>query len=110
MRGRDVEAVMACYADDAVVQASGVPTAAGPAVRDLYRGIFPAVALDIVFTVESTVESADGTVAVFTHGTGTQTDVDSGTAGAESNREAFVVAPHGDGPRIERYLFNVAAG
>jgi ketosteroid isomerase-like protein len=110
LRARDLDAVMACYADVAVVQAPEAPTATGPEVRELYRAIFGALTLDIAFTIESTVESGDGTVAVFTHSTGQQTDVASGASSAESNREAFVLVPAGDGLSITRYLFNVAAG
>lgn len=109
LRARDLNAVMACYTDAAVVQAPAAPTATGPEVRELYRAIFAALALDITFTVESTVEGGDGTVAVFTHSTGQQTNVVSGESTAESNREAFVFVPADNGLRIERYLFNVAA-
>ena len=110
LRVRDLDAVMTCFADNAVVEAPGAPTATGADVRELYRGIFAALALDIAFTVETTVGSADGTVAVFTHSTGQQTDVASGGSSPESNREAFVLAPTDDGLTITRYLFNVAAG
>ena len=110
LRVRDLDAVMSCFADNAVVEAQGAPTATGPDVRELYRGILAALTLDIAFTVVTTVESADGTVAVFTHSTGQQTDVASGTPSPESNREAFVLALADGGLTITRYLFNVATG
>ncbi len=110
LRTRDLDAVMRCFAEDAVVDAQGAPTAAGPSVRELYREILAVLTLDIAFTVETTVESLDGTIAAFTHSKGQQTDVSSGTSSPESNREAFVLAPARGGLTIRRYLFNVATG
>lgn len=105
---RDLDAALGCYTADAVVQAPDVPTVEGPDVRGLYQQIFAAIVLDITFSVEATVRADDGTLAVFTHSNGTQTDTTSGVPAPEANREAFVLRPVDGQLKIARYLFNVA--
>ncbi len=107
LRRRDLDATMECYTDDAVVQAPGAPTAEGPAVRTLYQQIFSGLVLDISFTVDTTVRADDGTLAVFTHSNGVQTDLQSGAKSDGSNREAFVLRQDSGSLKVMRYLFNV---
>lgn len=107
LHDRDRDAAVQCFTAEASVMAPGIPTATGPALRDLYGQIVGSAVLDITFTVDLLI---DGEQAVaFTHSDGSQTDVASGSSGAEANREAFVFTREGGELKISHYLFNTLA-
>lgn len=104
LRDGDVEAVLRCFSEHAVVMAPSAPTAVGVGVRALYGQILQSVKLDIEFTVDLVVEAEDRPVA-FTHSDGTQTGAD-GVPAEEANRESFVFTRRDEELTISHYLFN----
>jgi uncharacterized protein (TIGR02246 family) len=101
----DADLVMSCYAADATLMPTALPTVTGAALRGWYAKFFEATKMDVNFTIDEVV--ASGTVAyALTRSQGTQTVLAKGTASPESNREVFVFGREDGAWKIARYLFN----
>lgn len=64
--------------------------------------------LDVAFTVDELVVANDEIAWALTRSNGTQTVLTTGTSGAESNREVFILRTEAGAWKIARYMFNKA--
>jgi uncharacterized protein (TIGR02246 family) len=102
----DTDLAVSCYAADAVVMPTALPTVEGAALRGWYARFFETTKMDVTFTIDE-VAVASGTVAyALTRSHGTQTVLARGTSSPESNREVFIFAREDGAWKISRYLFN----
>jgi ketosteroid isomerase-like protein len=107
LNASDVKAA-ACYTGDGAFIPSGLPTVAGAAVPGAYARLFLVLRLQVTFTVDELVVAGEDIAYALTHSHGTQTDLATGTASIESNREMFIFRRENGSWKIARYMFNPA--
>jgi len=103
----DADLAASCYTSDGVFMPTTLPTVAAADMANGYRRIFDTIRLDVTFTIDELVVTADETAHALTRSHGTQTILATGDKTAESNREIFLfLRTHTDGWKIGRYMFN----
>jgi uncharacterized protein (TIGR02246 family) len=101
----DADLAMSCYAADAIVMPTALPTVEGAALRGWYAKFFEASKMAVTFTIDEVVASGAVAYAV-TRSHGTMTALANGTTSPEANREVFIFAREDGAWKISRYLFN----
>lgn len=102
----DTALAVSCYTTDGVFMPTTLPTIAGAGLTSGYAQIFAAIHLAVTLTVDELVVTSDTSAFALTRSNGTSTDIATGTATSESNREVFLFAIEKGTWKISRYLFN----
>jgi ketosteroid isomerase-like protein len=102
--------VLACFTEDAVVAADGLPTAAGAAaLRGTYEGFFGGMRVTEQESIDRSSLGADVAV-ISTHSTGELTNRATGERSRLRLRELFGLRRTAAGWRISEYTFNSDPG
>jgi uncharacterized protein (TIGR02246 family) len=102
----DAALAASCYTADGVFMPTTLPTATGDELAASYEAIFAAISLDVEFTVDELVVTADASGYALTRSNGTQTVLATGSTSPEANREIFLFAKEAGTWKIARYMFN----
>lgn len=108
LNAKDVETIIALYADDGVFMPQhSSPQVGRAAVREAYRRVFAAITLDIEFHVDE-IEPLSATWAFArTRSEGQVTVNATGQSAGEANQELFLFRRTDDGKwKIARYIFS----
>ncbi len=104
----NLDGVAALFVADGVLMGQGTPPAVGAvAVRQAYRAIFDAVALDIRFDVAEVVQTGPDWAFLRSTSRGSITVRANGERAPEHNQELFVFRKAEGAWKIARYCFNV---
>jgi uncharacterized protein (TIGR02246 family) len=109
MVASDPDLAASCWTTDGVLMPAGLPTAAGPVIRDTYVQAFAAVRFDFTFSIDELVVVGDTVAYARTRSDGTQTVLANGAGTPGSNREMFIFRNDNGSWKIARYMFNQAA-
>lgn len=101
----DADLAASLYTADGVFMPNQFPSSAGPHIKDAYKGVFGAIGLDIVFTVDEVTVAGDFAYAL-TRSKGSQTINATGAINPEENRELFIFAKENGAWKFARYIFN----
>jgi uncharacterized protein (TIGR02246 family) len=102
----DPDLAASCYAAEAVIMPTTLPTVQGTAIRRWYAEFFKVTKMDVTFAVDEVVVAGGIVAYAMTRSHGTQTSLATGTASPESNREIFIFTREGATWKIARYMFN----
>jgi uncharacterized protein (TIGR02246 family) len=102
----DSDLAASCYAADAIIMPTTLPTVTGLAIQGWYETFFKATKMDVEFTIDEVVVASDTVAYAMTRSHGTQTVLARGAASPESNREVFIFSRADGTWKISRYMFN----
>ncbi|WP_373753410.1 YybH family protein [Neisseria weixii] len=109
MAKADIDAIMAFFQDDAVIEFQGKPTRQSKtAIRQSYEGAFAVMDFTGIDYIVTSIEIyGDMAVVRTTHPDGaTVYNKQQGTTFSDRNREVFVFKRQGDDWRIAYYMYN----